>query len=895
MYSSHPFFKKKKAVASIFRWIAHTTVVMPFGLFGGGKKKKLEKLLVHVEQTVDPSALWKEVGELGEGSFGIVKKVKNIHTGQVAAAKVIPIETEDDLTDYIVEVDIMAELPHENVVGLVGAYMWKDNLWIVMELCDGGALDDALIELERGLEEQQIRGVAKQLLYALAHLHANHVIHRDLKAGNLLLTHEGKIKLTDFGVSAYMKSSKKKRDTFIGTPYWMAPEVIICENIRDRPYDVSADVWSFGITLLELAETAPPYQDMHPMRVLFRIPKSAPPTLAEPHLWSREFTDFLAECLRKDPVSRPSIADLLDHPFVRDVDAYAPCRDLFRLIKADVVETIKALDHEDQRKFAETQIDAMTSIADAEKKPVPFRKAPAPPAVAVSVVEEDEEEKGDLDRTAFGFDDVNEKTEKEKQEEEKQKPKKNLLKLPDADDDDKKFKTLTKTRKFVNEEGKEIVYTTQRVIETAKPDGFTATLIKSRGSNIPSHYHDWEQSETQRLALLRKQQLRDMQLLRRAESKETGELVAKLRDERDTNAQRQEKEMDEVQKQYEKVIVIQDKHANSLLDAMEKEQANALANKHKVLQKELAKQLKLFKKESLVAIKRVKQRSKSLPKSERKEGELQAMSEAQSKADEQENVLQQRHSQREQRDLTMLRAEQRAELLRTKLSLMSNEHDVLKSRSKEIADLGTNHLLEKHQMLRHQLHATFLLQKHQIHYRHEKQLMQLDLFHHKKVEDLDARFKKDLKILPKKHKAERAQRKKELKRDLSKDKGALPTQALDAFKSEEDKKFNVLLARLEDAYKSARQTLLHQREVELQELREEQQSKKQSIITNETLKLRQLDMKHAQELKDYKQQLKASNEKLEEECLLEQRRIESNSGSTPLLENNPFNGDDVDE
>eukprot|EP00056_Hartaetosiga_gracilis_P006161 m.93691 g.93691 ORF g.93691 m.93691 type:complete len:872 (+) comp12394_c1_seq1:90-2705(+) len=869
---------------------------MPFGLFGG-KKKKLEKLLVHVEQDVDPRSIWREVGELGEGSFGVVKKVKNVNTGEFAAAKVIPIETDDDLTDYIVEVDIMAELPHDNVVGLRGSYMWKNDLWIVMELCDGGALDDALIELERGLEEQQIRAVTKQLLLALDHLHAHHVIHRDLKAGNLLLTHKGEIKLTDFGVSAFMKGSKKKRDTFIGTPYWMAPEVIICENIRDRPYDVSSDIWSLGITLLELAETAPPFQDMHPMRVLFKIPKVAPPTLQEPHLWSREFSDFLATCLRKDPASRPSIKELLDHEFVSGIDAHAPCRNLFKLIKADVVETIQALDDEGQQKFARDQIQAMANIAELGEKPVPTRSAPPPPSVSTKIVVTGDAEDSDndgMDQTTFGFGEEKKGEEREENGISERTPKeskansKSLLTVPgqkENNDDNKKFKTLTKTRKFVNEDGKEVVYTTERVVETSRPDGFTATMVKSKGKN---QYHDWEQSETQRLALLRKQQLRDMQQLRRAEGKETSELVSKLRVEREANAQRQEGEINEVQKQFEKLVRGQDKYANTLLDAMEKEHADALAEKHKELQKEFLKQQKMLKKESNTALKRARQRSRQLPKPERKEGTERAVREANAKAEEQNRTLQERQAQQEQKELTMLRAVQRAEMLRTRLSLMNKEHDILRERSREIADIGTKHLLEKHQMLRHQLHATFLLQKHQIHYRHEKQIMQLDLFHHKKIEDLDERYQLDLKILPKKHKAERAQRKKELKREMSKDKSEA-SKTLNAFNNKEEKKFNVMLAQLEDAYKSARQVLLHQRELELQELKEEQQNKKQSIITNETLKLRQLDMKHGQELKEYKQQLKASNENLENECLLERRRVESNSGSTPLLSNTDDN------
>lgn len=156
------------------------------------------------------------------------------------------------------QVDILKECGHANVVGLEAAYWFKDSLYILLELCTGGALDDVLLDLESGLQEDQIAAIAHQMVESLTHLHACHVIHRDLKAGNLLITADGTIKLTDFGVSAFNKKEGQKRDTFIGTPYWMAPEVVICENVRDRPYDTKADIWSLGITLIELAEMVPP-------------------------------------------------------------------------------------------------------------------------------------------------------------------------------------------------------------------------------------------------------------------------------------------------------------------------------------------------------------------------------------------------------------------------------------------------------------------------------------------------------------------------------------------------------------------------------------------------------------------------------------------------------------
>ena len=137
------------------------------------------------------------------------------------------------------------------------------------------------------------------------------VYSRDLKAGNVLLTTAGEVKLADFGVSAKNKEDNQKRDTFIGTPYWMAPEVVACETFRDEPYDYRVDIWSLGVTLIEFAQMEPPFHEMTPMRVLLKIQKSDPPKLDHPNRWSREFNDFLKQCLVKDANRRPSAQELL--------------------------------------------------------------------------------------------------------------------------------------------------------------------------------------------------------------------------------------------------------------------------------------------------------------------------------------------------------------------------------------------------------------------------------------------------------------------------------------------------------------------------------------------------------------------------------------------------------
>uniref|UniRef100_A0A8C8JF73 non-specific serine/threonine protein kinase n=1 Tax=Oncorhynchus tshawytscha TaxID=74940 RepID=A0A8C8JF73_ONCTS len=275
----------------------------------GAEKKK--KQYEHVHRDENPEEIWEIIGELGDGAFGKVYKAQNKLTGILAAAKVIDTKTEEELEDYMVEIDILASCDHHNIVKLLDAFYYDSKLWILIEFCAGGAVDAVMLELERPLTEPQIRVVCKQTLQALLYLHDNKVIHRDLKAGNILLSLNGDVKLADFGVSAKNTKTLQRRDSFIGTPYWMAPEVVMCETFKDRPYDYKADIWSLGVTLIEMAQIEPPNHEMNPMRVLLKIAKADPPTLMQPSRWSPEFSDFLRKCLDKNVDNRWNVAQLL--------------------------------------------------------------------------------------------------------------------------------------------------------------------------------------------------------------------------------------------------------------------------------------------------------------------------------------------------------------------------------------------------------------------------------------------------------------------------------------------------------------------------------------------------------------------------------------------------------
>uniref|UniRef100_K7G6S8 non-specific serine/threonine protein kinase n=1 Tax=Pelodiscus sinensis TaxID=13735 RepID=K7G6S8_PELSI len=316
-------------------------------LFRLGLEKKKVRHYENVKRDVNPEDVWTVLGELGDGAFGKVFKAQNRVTGVLAAAKVIDTQGEEELEDYMVEIDILAGCDHPNIVKLLDALYWDGRLWILIEFCPGGAVDAAMLELEKGLTEEQIRVACRQILLALQYLHSHKIIHRDLKAGNVLLTLEGDVKLADFGVSAKNARTLQRRASFLGTPYWMAPEVVQCETSKENPYNYKADIWSLGITLIEMAEMEPPYHELNPMRVLLKISKSHPPTLCYPKRWSEEFKDFLRKSLERNPEARWSAIQLLQHPFVAEVSEKRPLRELIAEARAEVMEEVEEEEEEE--------------------------------------------------------------------------------------------------------------------------------------------------------------------------------------------------------------------------------------------------------------------------------------------------------------------------------------------------------------------------------------------------------------------------------------------------------------------------------------------------------------------------------------------------------------------
>jgi serine/threonine kinase 3 len=286
----------------------------------------------------DPEKVFKVQEQLGEGASGAVFRAVHRETKKVVAIKKMQVGV-NNVTATVKEIKIMKDLKSAYTLKYYGCYNKDDAIWIIMEYCDGGSLQDIIDARENEevcLTETQIAQIVAQVLQALEYLHSMKKIHRDIKAGNILLNSQGMAKLADFGISA-QQVGDEKRTTTIGSSYWMAPETLMGGG-----YDSKADIWSLGITIMEMAEGIPPLIEEQPHKAAFRIVNDPPPKLSAPHMWSKSFVDFVSHCLTKNPEHRPSSADLRKHPFIADVgDAKESIIDLITWSHKDKKKKIK--------------------------------------------------------------------------------------------------------------------------------------------------------------------------------------------------------------------------------------------------------------------------------------------------------------------------------------------------------------------------------------------------------------------------------------------------------------------------------------------------------------------------------------------------------------------------
>eukprot|EP00936_MAST-01D_sp_MAST-1D-sp1_P001983 g1983.t1 len=258
----------------------------------------------------NPEDIFDIIDKIGEGSYGSVHKARNKRTQRIVAVKVLVVDNDggDELQR---EIEILKQCSHSCIVSYYGQYVTAREIWIEMEYCSAGSVTDLIQATQQPLPEKLIAAICSFVLEGLQYLHNTEIIHRDVKAGNILLTEDGMAKLADFGVSAQVTSTMSKRMTVIGTPFWMAPEVI-----QETRYDGKADVWSTGITAIEMAQREPPHADIHPMRAIFMIPSKPSPVLEEHDKWTESFHEFLRRCLVKKPDGRATAESAAQLDFI---------------------------------------------------------------------------------------------------------------------------------------------------------------------------------------------------------------------------------------------------------------------------------------------------------------------------------------------------------------------------------------------------------------------------------------------------------------------------------------------------------------------------------------------------------------------------------------------------
>uniref|UniRef100_A0A8D3CMV1 non-specific serine/threonine protein kinase n=1 Tax=Scophthalmus maximus TaxID=52904 RepID=A0A8D3CMV1_SCOMX len=860
--------------------------------------KKKVKQYEHVHRDINPNDLWEIVGELGDGAFGKVYKARNKETDALAAAKVIETKCEEELEDYIVEIDILAKCDHRYIVKLLDAFYHDNKLWIMIEFCPGGAVDATM--------------------------------------------------LADFGVSAKNTKTLQRRDSFIGTPYWMAPEVVMCETMKDAPYDYKADTWSLGITLIELAQIEPPHHELNPMRVLLKIAKSEPPTLEQPHKWSQEFKDFLRKALDKNPETRPTAAQLMEHPFVRSVTSNRPLRELVAEAKAEVMEEIEdnreegeeddameltavpnlhlffpfltfvpsfsALSlfvsksrmgrvHVQSRSSSESQtslegdqsLDTPSPTTPSPTTPMPLpRKGAEPdapteeerpgPVTAVpvplprqNVPARDPKELGD--KLA---DDVLLEAEKSESEastktsssdsgiedgkstptsvEEKVHLKSTFILFSVYSD-----KVSESTVEYIQHMHTAYILYIQRIcLNLTQPkyvhlfpqDFSSKTLKRTRKfvidgvevSVTTSKIIRDDEKKDEEMRFLRRQELRELRLLQKEEHRAQAALNTKLETQKEQMQRRFDQEMNAKKKHYDVELENLEKHQKQTMEKKETDHCDKLKEETRRIKAEQERDYHKFQDQ-------IKHKKK-----------------------EEEKFL---AHQKNYMDTTLKKifSDNKREIVKMERECLNKKQNLIRGAVPvHIWDMEEKNLYERHQLLKQQLKDRYFLQRHQLLKKHEKEQEQMQCYNQRMIEILKGRQQQEKNRLPKIQRGEAKTRMAMFKKSLRINwtgSNAEDREKIKQFSLQEEKRQKAERLHQQQKHDNQMRERIGQCESNIRELQQLQNEKCHLLVENETQRLKYLDEQHNQLLREWRDQLKPRKKALEAELDMKKRDQEA--------------------
>uniref|UniRef100_A0A8C3A2Y0 non-specific serine/threonine protein kinase n=1 Tax=Cyclopterus lumpus TaxID=8103 RepID=A0A8C3A2Y0_CYCLU len=878
--------------------------------------KKKVKQYEHVHRDINPNDLWEILGELGDGAFGKVYKARNKETGALAAAKVIDTKCEEELEDYIVEIDILAKCDHRYIVKLLDAFYHDNKLWIMIEFCPGGAVDAIMLELDRGLTEPQIKVVCREMLEALDYLHRMKIIHRDLKAGNILLMLDGDIKLDVLNV--YYNNIKH-------LCLRMAPEVVMCETMKDAPYDYKADVWSLGITLIELAQIEPPHHELNPMRVLLKIAKSEPPTLEQPHKWSQEFKDFLKKALDKNPETRPTVGQLAEHPFVKSVTSNRPLRELVAEAKAEVMEEI-----EDNREEGEEDDNMELTVSPGKEPcqtsqtslegeqsvdtpspilvvPVPLLEASTKTSSSDSGIEDgkstptSEEKSKGVANWGLPTPDPSPTTatpapsfapspmQRQPSESDGSPTKGTPKRTPTGGNAEgvSPYVTGGIIKKRSSYSGSMVSESTdmsihKETISLSARDFSSKTLKRTRKfvidgvevSVTTSKIIRDDEKKDEEMRFLRRQELRELRFLQKEEQRAQAGLNAKLETQREQMQRRIDQEMNTKKKHYDVEQENLEKHQKQTIEKMESDHHVKLKEETRRIKVEQERDRHRFHDQMKLKKKEVKLSVDKLPRNQRKESlKLKMNSFQDNKTKDEEAFL---AAQKNLLDKTLIRiiSDNKKEIAVMEKGCLDKKHQLIREREATIWDLEKKNLYERHQLMKQQLKDQYFLQRHQLLKKHEKEQEQMQCYNQRMIELLKARQQQEKSRQPKIQRGEAKTRMAMFKKSLrinSTGSNSEDREKVKQFSLQEERRQKAERLHQQQKHDNQMREMIGQCDANIRELQQLQNEKCHLLVENETQRLKHLDEQHNQLLKDWRDQLKPRKMALEDELKMKKK------------------------